>query len=173
MTRSIGNTIADSLQLSLGYGERLLKDVTAEQFARLATPGGQTVQSNHAAFVYGHLSLYAPRILSELNCAAPTVPDSFQQCFSQNAECVDDPDGTIYPAMDEVTEHFFNGYRAALDAFKAADNEIFQQPNPLGGGMAEKFPTVGSMHHFYVGGHMMIHMGQLSAWRRMLGYNPA
>ncbi len=173
MTRSIGNTIADSLQLSLGYGERMLTDVTAEQFARLASPGGETVQSNHAAFVYGHLSLYAPRILSELNCDAPAVPDSFQQCFSMDAQCVDDAAGTIYPAMDEVTEHFFNGYRAALEAFRAADDDIFQQPNPLGGTMAEKFPTVGSVHCFYVGGHMMIHMGPVSAWRRMLGLGPA
>ena len=34
MPRSLGNVIADSLQLSVGYAERLLKDVPAGQFAR-------------------------------------------------------------------------------------------------------------------------------------------
>ena len=33
MNRSLGNIIADSLELSVGYAERLLKDVTPEQFA--------------------------------------------------------------------------------------------------------------------------------------------
>ena len=57
MTRSFGNTVADSLDLCLGYTERLLKDVTPANFARFASPGGHVVESNHAAFVLGHLAL--------------------------------------------------------------------------------------------------------------------
>lgn len=173
MTRSLGQTIGDSLNLSLGYGERLLKDVTAQQFARFGSVGGTVVESNHAAFVYGHLSLYAPRILADLGQAAPEIPAGFDAVFSKDAKCVDDPDGSIYPAMQQVTEFFFEGYRAALKAIQETSDETFQQPNPLGGGMAERFPTLGSMHNFYVGGHVMIHMGQMSAWRRMIGLGSA
>ena len=173
MSRTTGQTIADSLRLSLGYSERLLKDVTADTFARFACPGGQTVESNHAAFVYGHLSLYAPRILGDLGLEAPAIPDGFANVFSKDAQCADDPDGSIYPTMDAVTGFFFEGYKAALSALEAADDAVFQQDNPLGGAMAEKFPTMGSMHNFYVGGHVMIHMGQMSAWRRMQGLGPA
>lgn len=173
MSRSLGNTIADSLQLSLGYAERLLKDVSAEQFARFAAPGGQTVESNHAAFVYGHLSLYAPRILEALGKDAPAIPDGFEANFSKDAKCIDDADGKIYPTMDEITTFFFAGYRAVAEALKDADDSVFQKPNPTGGRMTELFPTIGSMHNFYVGGHMMIHMGQVSAWRRMLGLGAA
>lgn len=173
MSRTTGQTIADSLRLTLGYGERLLKDVTPAMFARFATPGGQAVESNHAAFVYGHLSLYAPRILSDLELDAPAIPESFQTVFSKDAQCTDDPDGSIYPVMEEVTSFFFEGYRAALSALETTSDEVFQQANPLGGAMAEKFPTLGSMHNFYVGGHIMIHMGQMSAWRRMQGLGPA
>lgn len=173
MSRSLGNTIGDSLQLSLGYAERLLKDVSPEQFGRFARADGKPIESNHGAFIYGHLSLYAPSILSDLGLNAPEIPDGFQSGFSKDAKCADDVDGTLYPEMEKITTFFFDGYRAALEALRAADDEIFQQPNPLGGGMAEKFPTLGSMHNFYVGGHMMIHMGQMSAWRRMLGLGPA
>ena len=173
MSRSMGQTIADSLQLSLSYGERLLKDVSADRFARFAEPGGQPVESNHGAFVYGHLSLYAPRILNDLGQDAPKVPTDFEQSFSKDARCVDDADGTIYPAMDQITAFFFEGYRATLEALKATDDSVFQRPNLLGGRMTELFPTLGSMHNFYVGGHFMIHMGQVSAWRRMLGLGPA
>ena len=52
MSRSIGNVIADSLELCLGYSERLLKDVAPEQFCRFAVVNGKTIESNHPAFVY-------------------------------------------------------------------------------------------------------------------------
>lgn len=173
MSRSMGLTIADSLQLSLGYGERLLKDVTADQFGRFAAPGGQTVESNHGAFIYGHLSLYAPRIVEALGQSPVQIPEGFESVFSKDATCVDDADGTVYPAMEQVTAFFLEGYKAALEALKATDDSVFQQPNPAGGRMTDLFPTLGSMHNFYVGGHVMLHMGQMSAWRRMLGLGSA
>ena len=46
-------------------------------------------------------------------------------------------------------------------------------PNPAEGRMRELFPTLGSVHCFYAGGHMMSHLGQFSAWRRMEGMKPA
>ena len=91
MSRSLGNVIADSLELCLGYSERLLKDVTPEQFARFAVVNGQTIESNHPAFVYGHLCLYGPRILSQLGQPGPTAPPNFEAVFSKDAKCTDDP----------------------------------------------------------------------------------
>jgi len=29
------------------------------------------------------------------------------------------------------------------------------------------------MLNFYLGGHVMLHIGQMSAWRRMMGLGPA
>jgi hypothetical protein len=75
MPRSIGNIIADSLQLSVGYAERLLQGVSAAEFARFARVGGVVVESNHPAFIYGHLSLYAPRVLWQIGHPAPAKPD--------------------------------------------------------------------------------------------------
>jgi hypothetical protein len=175
MSRSLGNTIADSLVLTLDYAQRLRAGLTAERFARFAAPGGQTVESNHPAFVYGHLCLYGPRIIEQLggDAAAIHPPEKFAQVFSKDATCVDDPDGAIYPAMDEILQVFDHGYEAALAALRAADDELLQQPNPLEGRMAELFPTLGSLQNFYVGGHAMMHLGQLSAWRRMEGLAPA
>ncbi|MFV0442252.1 MAG: DinB family protein [Planctomycetaceae bacterium] len=175
MSRSLGNIIADSLQLSLNYAERLLKEVSAEQFARLAAPGGQVVQSNHPAFVYGHLSLYGSRIVEQLGGdAAPLAPSAqiLTRC-SEDAQCQDDPQGSIYPPMSEITTAFFNGYKAAMTTLRAAPDEALQSPNPAGGRMAELFPTIGSVQTFYCGGHIMMHLGQISAWRRMQGLPPA
>lgn len=175
MSRSIGHCIADSLQLGLGYAERLMQEITPETFARFANVGGTAINSNHPAFVLGHLSLYPEKIVSQLghDATAITVSQKFQEVFHQSTTCQDDPDGTIYPAMDDVTKAFFEGYQLALEKLRAADDEVFQLPNPGEGRIKELFPTVGSMHTFYVGGHLMMHLGQMSAWRRMQGLSPA
>lgn len=172
MARSQGLCIADSLKLCLSYAERLRKGISADQFARLANVGGTVVNSNHPAFIYGHLALYGPRVAAELGAEAANIPESFEPVFSHTVTCVDDPDGTVYPSMDEVTSVFFEGYQKALAALETASDEQFAAANPTES-MIPKFPTIGSMHAFYVGGHMMIHMGQLSAWRRMMGMEPA
>ena len=75
--------------------------------------------------------------------------------------------------MDETVETFRSGYANAMTALREASDDTLQQANPAEGRMAELFPTLGSMHGFYVGGHIMMHMGQLSAWRRMQGMGPA
>ena len=169
MSRSLGSLIADSLGLSLGYAERLLRDVPAARFPRLAAPGGRLVESNHPAFIYGHLSLYAPKILQQIGHPAPAVPDQFEVRFSKDAHCVDDPDLDLYPPMAEVVEFFTEGHRMVSAALRSTPDEVFQQPNPAAGRMRELFPTIGSVQTFYCGGHMMMHLGQMSAWRRMEG----
>lgn len=169
MPRTLGNTIADSLELGLGYAERLLQGVEATHFARLAAPGGHLVASNHGAFLYGHLALYGPRIVGELGGDAASIacPEPFARLFSKDAVCQDDPAGTLYPPMERIVDCFFRGYRTAVDTLRGAEDRLLDQANPRGGPMAERFPTLGSMHAFYAGGHLMLHMGQMSAWRRM------
>lgn len=173
MSRSLGNCIADSLALSLRYADRLLKDVPADRFARFAAVGGTTVESNHPAFVLGHLTLYGPRIVSHLGGTPTPPPEGFEAVFSKEAACVDDPEGTIYPSRDAVVAAFRTSCEEAIAALRAAPDDVLDRPNPAEGRMRELFPTLGSVHTFYAGGHMMGHLGQVSAWRRMEGMKPA
>jgi len=173
MHRSLGNVIADSLQLSVGYAERLLKSVSPDRFARFATVGGVVVESNHPAFIYGHLSLYAPKILRLIGHPAPPVPDQFEVRFSKDTACVDDIDGDLYPPMDEIVAFFLEGHRMVAGALRGTPDSVFDQDNPATGRMKELFPTIGSAQAFYCGGHMMMHLGQMSAWRRMEGLGAA
>jgi len=172
-TVSIGPMIADSARLGLGYAERLLAGIPVEQFGRFATVGGQVVQSNHPAFILGHLSLYPCRIVADLGQDASSIKptDFYAQVFGQTAKCVDDADGSLYPARDEIIERFFTAHRLAIDLLQNADDAFFTVPNP-NEAMRGKFATAGAMHGFYLGGHLMLHIGQLSAWRRMIGLPP-
>ena len=175
MSNTIGNVIADSLSLGLGYADRLLTDVSAETFAHLARPGENIIESNHGAFIYGHLTLYAPRIIGELggDTSAFPITEGDNALFSKDANCQHDSDGSIYPPMHEITDRFKTYYLAAMQQLRESNDETFSKPNPAGGRLTELFPTLGSVHAFYAGGHLMLHMGQMSAWRRMSGLGPA
>lgn len=172
---AIGEIIAASNDMGIGYAERLLTDIKAEDFGKFARPGGEVVTSNHPAFIYGHLSLYPKKVISNLDQDASSVEPSeaYTELFSPKATCVDDPDATIYPAKDELVEKMVVGYRKVSEALRAADDDLFTRENPAEGRMKELFPTNGAALGFYVGGHVMIHMGQLSAWRRAMGLGAA
>lgn len=170
----IGPLIADSGKISLAYAERMVTDIAPDKFSRFAIVGGSTVTSNHPAFVYGHLSLYACRIVEQLGGDATSIKptDLYVEKFSHTATCVDDPDGTIYPPKDELVERVMTSYRAAVETLMNAEDSLFLVPN-ANEAMRAKFATNGSMQAFYIGGHFMIHMGQVSAWRRMMELGPA
>jgi hypothetical protein len=80
---------------------------------------------------------------------------------------VDDVDGDLYPPLDQVVAFFLEGHRMTMGALRSTPDATFDQPNPAEGRMKELFPTIGSAQAFYCGGHMMMHLGQMSAWRRM------
>jgi hypothetical protein len=169
----VANAILAPSRLCRMNAENLLKGITPEQFARFAAPGGVVVQSNHPAFVYGHLSLYFPRALTVLGQPAFANPPMFEELFAAGKPCVDDPEGTKYPKMDAVLSHFNNGYEAAVAAVsKATDAELAKQ-NPIEGRSRDLFPTAGDALNFYLNAHVMLHLGQVSAWRRMVGLGSA
>ena len=171
---NIGPMIAASAQLGLGYADRMLAGVNDHNFARFASFGSTVIESNHPCFVFGHLSLYAPRVVAELGGDATSIQpsDRFVELFSKDAKCVDDADGSRYPSIDEVMGAFRSGHEKAIEALESAEDALFEQPNP-NEAMRAKFATIGAMHGFYLGGHFMMHIGQLSAWRRMMGLGPA
>ncbi|MEM0924484.1 MAG: DinB family protein [Planctomycetota bacterium] len=166
--------VSASCRLGLAYCERLLTGIPAEQFAKFATFGDQVIESNHPAFILGHLSLYPCRVVSDLgvDATAITPGEADLKLFNKDAKCVHDADGSIYPSMDEVVEKFRVAYQQANEALDAASDSAFVTPNS-NEAMRAKFPTTGAMHTFYMGGHFMVHMGQLSAWRRMMGLGAA
>jgi hypothetical protein len=112
-------------------------------------------------------------ILQQLGHPTPPVPAHFEDVFSKDATCRDDEDGDLYPARDEVVAFFQEGHRMLAAALRSAPPATFDGPNPAEGRMKELFPTLGSVQTFYCGGHMMMHLGQVSAWRRMEGLGSA
>lgn len=171
----IAQTIIAPANLARDYAKMMLKDVTPHTFARLAQGAAGPVQSNHPAWVYGHLSLYNRRVLEMLGQPeGPAAhPEGFEGLFKNGTPCLDDPNGTIYPAMDKVVGFYYAGLDAAMAAIKNASDAQLMEPNPAEGRMKDLFPTKGGVCNFILSAHPMMHFGQVSAWRRMMGLGSA
>lgn len=167
----IGSMLADTGTVGMRYARRLLDSIPAERFARMSTPGGQLIQANHPAFNIGHLTLYPVKVTGLLGCntTSATPPAHYAPLFSKDVLCADDPDGSIYPAKEELLQVFQRTYDAALAALRECDDQLLLAPNPVDTPMKNLCPTLGSMLAFYVTGHVTTHLGQISTWRRMEG----
>lgn len=163
-----------------GWGERLLVGVTPEMFARkpnLQRDGKPfVIDTNHPAFVYGHLALYPAKVLDMLGLERShlTAPAGFEELFKDGTVCHDDAKGTIYPAMETITSNYFRCVDGALEAIAKLDDSAFPKeiPAPFER-FRDRFPSVGSVVMFMMNNHQAMHFGQISAWRRCMGLGPA
>lgn len=169
-TSPLAAMILPGLTRTLGLIEQLVADIPAERFARC--PEGHA-DMNHPAFVIGHLSIYPDMLLEMLGSADQADPrNGYQELFSPTARCQDDPGGTIYPVKDELIAYITERYSALQDVLAGVRDEALLAEMPVER-MRAAFPTVGVGTSFLAGPHLMFHLGQLSAWRRVEGLGPA
>ena len=168
-------TINATAARGLGLAGMMLQGVKPDMFARLPVQDGRPVQTNHAAFVFGHLSIYPSRIfLAGGEDPEPVrIPEAHEEVFKVGSVCHDDPDGTVYPAMDEVVKSFQRGYSEVLKLVAGWDEEKLGGRHELGEAYQNMFPTLGVVTNFLLTSHVMMHLGQVSAWRRMMGLGSA
>lgn len=157
-------------QRTLGYAKKLAEGVTPQTAARFPHFGDKTIITNHPTFVFGHLSLYPARILGfyGLDASAVAAPAGWAELLKAGVECQDDPKGTIYPAWPVVFEQYVKSYESAIASLAAVNDSALMQPMP-DEKVRETFPTLGIATVFMLNNHQMVHMGQVSAWRRCFG----
>lgn len=171
----LGAALEPAARRVLTLADILLKDIRAEDFGRQpSAPGGGIIRTNHPAFVYGHLAIYPTRILEFMgrDGAALVPTEKYTNLFAAGKECLHDPERSIYPPMDEIVGSFKRGHDAVLAALGSVDDDAFSSETPHEG-MRARFPTVGSAVTFLVCAHTMMHLGQVSAWRRCMGLGSA
>ena len=170
-----GKIIADAAVLGPRYANRLCKDIPAEIFGSLAKTSDGTIDSNHPAFVIGHLCLYPAKVLELLKLPNDSIraSDHYQKLFSKDAKCVDDSVCQLYPGKEELMGTFDRAYQTAFEALHQIDDQLLLSENPVDSPIKTFVPTLGALVGFYLGGHVMSHCGQISAWRRILKLPPA
>ena len=163
---------------AIKYAERLLQGLTVAPIADVKLSerpvvGGVPVAINHPTFTFGHLAIY-PALMAEL-VRAPSkiveVPDNYPTLFKIGTPCVDDPEGTIYPPLAELTERFFKGMHYIIGVLPTINDEVLAE-ELQDAGRKERFGSVGPFIAYLLTAHPMTHLGQLSAWRRCVGLPP-
>jgi len=74
--------------------------------------------------------------------------------------------------MEAIVARFKSRHETALAALAETTDEVLSRTNP-NEKMRDRFPTIGATAAFLFSGHMMIHFGQVSAWRRIMGLGSA
>jgi hypothetical protein len=166
--------IATAGKISRGYAERLLVGVTPATFARKPSVNGKIVDSNHPAWVFGHLAIYPAKVagMVGIDPAAFVAPAGFEELFKDGTESKDDPQGTIFPAMESITTAFFRTHDGLFQALGEIDDAklLVETPDEKA---RQRFPVIGGRVLFMCNNHIMMHMGQISTWRRCMGLSPA
>ena len=161
-------------KVSRGYAERLLPGITPQQFGRMASVNGKIINTNHPAWVYGHLATYPAKVASMvgLDASKLAAPANFEDLFKDATECKDDATGKVYPAMEVITTAFFKTHDALFETLGGIDDAklLAQTPDEKA---RQRFPQIGGRVLFMCNNHVMMHLGQVSAWRRCVGLPPA
>ncbi|MCE9618299.1 MAG: DinB family protein [Planctomycetes bacterium] len=163
-TVGVGSMISFNLRMAMTYAEKLCADIPADKFGHIPMKG-----VNHPLFCIGHLGLYAERALTLIGREdlARKVDPKQEELFKNGAPCLEQ-DGR-YPNKDAVLKNYMERYKVVADALPEVSDETFARANPMGGRMTEILPTIGAATMFMCGSHLQMHLGQISAWRRVIG----
>ena len=158
-------------ELGLNYANQLVATIPADLFSKMPS-SDRMKDMNSPAFYIGHLSIYGDRVCTLLGRTDLVKPMPYSvDLFKNGAVCLDQPG--LYAGKDVLVATFFERQRLAVQAFTSADDKTLQAENPADGRFKEMFPTIGSAVAFLLVGHVMMHLGQVSAWRRAMGLGSA
>lgn len=145
------------------YGERLVSDLTPGQMT-LQPAGGRELPVNHPAWALCHLNVYLPVIQSVIK--GETFADPKEHRFGMLSR--PEADGSFYPSRDEIIAEWSSGHQAICDLLTECDNDVFDNPIKLER-WAAIMPNAGICLPYLMLNHENMHLGQISAWRRVLG----
>lgn len=144
----------------LKYCHLLTADLSDEQMTLQPMPG-----TNHAAWILGHLAIAtdsAARLLGE----RPACPAEWRTLFGPGSVVV--ADRHAYPTKAELLAAIEAGQARVAAAAATVGEDRLSRPHGLPI-LKEELPTVGDLLAHLMTTHPATHLGQLSAWRRMLG----
>jgi hypothetical protein len=150
-------------QFLLKYCQLLAADIAEERMTEQPLPG-----VNHPAWILGHLAYSADAAVGLLG-GTKTMPADWLDLFKPGS--VLRTARGDYPAKADLLKAVEHYFASAREFATFAPAELLDKENP-NQRMKELLPTIKGAASFLLTGHFAIHLGQLSAWRRMIGLPP-
>jgi hypothetical protein len=148
---------------NLDYGQRLVADLSQEQMTQQPAPDG-SAPSNHPAWVLSHLNVYMP--LLSLALEGKTFDDPKDHRFGMQSQPLDDP--TVYDSKEKLIGDYVAYHETVIRQLESADASVLETPIELAR-WKPVMPTVGVCLPYLLCNHENLHLGQISAWRRIQG----
>ena len=146
--------------MNLGYAKRLVSDIPEDQMAVQPAP-----EMNHAAWVLGHLACTADMLGAMIGVKLVCPPDwaaRFDWSSSPSSEAA------RYPSKATLLRPLEDAHAAIAAALPAIPESCWAETTPLEA-VRGFLPTMGDCFVFVMAAHENMHLGQLSAWRRVQG----
>jgi hypothetical protein len=152
-----------SFQKNMDYGPRLLADLSAQQMVQqpaLDLPAA----ANHPAWVLSHLNVYLP--IMECLIRGESFADPKGHRFGMTSK--PESEASVYAPKEVLVEEFVQGHQRVIELLKNSDDSVFAKPVTLER-WKPTMPVVGIVLPYLMLNHENCHLGQVSAWRRVLG----
>ena len=150
--------------LNLGYAKRLVADISDDQMAFQPA-----AHMNHAAWVLGHLACTADMLAAMIG-AKPVCPPVWTSLFDWNSE--PSSDASRYPTKAVLLKALEDAHAGIDAALPGVPESRWSETTPLEA-IRGFLPTLGDCFVFVIAAHENMHLGQLSAWRRVQGMGRA
>ena len=162
MADSLRNVVAAN-RFELGYAAILLADIAEERLCEQPLPG-----VNHPAWIIGHLANTADSVAAWFG-EKPAISDETKKSLGLGST----PSAirADYPSKEELLKLLNETHGRLYRLIEAAGESQLDAPTPFPR-LASNLPTIREALTFILVGHVGVHLGQLSAWRRMLGLPP-
>ncbi len=158
----IAESIVQGAELMVGLANMLCEDIPDEKFAFKAIEG-----LAHPAFIMGHIAMYAEDVLDFAGRSDLAQHDEgWAALFGMGVSCASD--AGLYPTKAEILKRLNERYGAALAEARKIPDEVLLSVNDSGK-FEDRFSTKAGLLNFALNGHPMMHLGQISAWRRSIG----
>lgn len=144
---------------NLDYTHRLVAELEPVQMTVQPVPG-----MNHPAWIIGHLAFNVDKVVGELMLNRGTeFPAPWGELFHGASKPVGD--AAAYPGKDKLTRALDAAHRRITDLVREQPVSWLSEPATF----SKRFATVGEALAWILVGHETLHLGQLSAWRRVMG----
>jgi hypothetical protein len=148
---------------NLDYAPKLIADLSGEQM--VAQPASDPdAPSNHPAWVLSHLNVYVPIVAAIIEGKEFEDPKGHQ--FGMQSK--PSSDQSIYAPKAELLAEFVSGHERVVELLNAADDSVLEQQVKLPR-WSTVMPTAGIALPYLMLNHENMHLGQVSAWRRIQG----